>query len=243
MAYQFNINKIHTSSNQSLPNFHLSINLQFDDGEHVAVMGESGCGKSTMMDSIQNQLLAEGIVFRKVFQDENSALVSDLSILDNLTIGAVLGNIGATGTPPKQGWFKRLFHKKSVSTGMSRADAEAEAKYWLTKVGIPERLWQERPSTLSGGQRQRAGIARSLVGGAKLVIMDEPTSGLDKTTKMEVVQSLKSLKDLGVTILLVTHDPDECNAFASRVIRLQAHLNEATNTIESRVVSDTRKDH
>lgn len=214
MAYHFNINKTHKGN----PDFNLSLNITIEDGEHVAIMGESGGGKSTAMNVIQQQLLDENIVFRKVFQDENSALYPHLDVMDNLTIGAVLGN-----------------------TGMSKADAEAEAKQWLAKVGIDERLWDKRPHQLSGGQRQRVGIARSLVGGAKFIIMDEPTSGLDKVTKMEVVETLKTLKTLGVTILLVTHDPEECEAFASRVIRLKPTYNEVSKCIESRIVSDITK--
>jgi putative ABC transport system ATP-binding protein len=103
-----------------------------------------------------------------------------------------------------------------VYAGMSSRERRRRAAEALTRVGLGERL-EHRPSQLSGGQQQRVAIARAIVNTPKLILADEPTGNLDSRTSVEVIALFQELWTTGLTVLLVTHEPDIAE-FASRVI-------------------------
>jgi len=191
------------------------IDLSIKSGEYVAIMGMSGSGKSTLMNIIgcldrpsKGRYLLEGRNLTSLDDDE-------LAYIRNQRIGFVFQqfNLLARLTALENVMLPMIYANIPKTQRRLRA---AEA---LTKVGLADRMLN-RPSQLSGGQQQRVAIARSLVNRPALVLADEPTGALDTQTSYEVMQLLTELNDQGITIILVTHEPDVASQ-TKRIIRIQ----------------------
>jgi putative ABC transport system ATP-binding protein len=188
------------------------VSLTIARGEFIAIMGASGSGKSTLMNIIgcldrpttgsyrldgvemarqSREALADlrnrGLGF--VFQSFN--LLPRTTALENVELPLVYG-----GTPARE--------------------RRRRARQALERVGLGERI-HHHPNQLSGGQQQRVAIARALVGQPKLILADEPTGNLDSASSAEMMTLLRGLGDEGITLVLVTHEPDIA-AYAQRVV-------------------------
>ncbi len=190
------------------------VSLQIDKGEFVAIVGQSGSGKSTMMNvlgcldiptygeycldgnninALNDKQLAR-IRNREIgfiFQGYN--LIQELDALENVTLPLIY-------------------------RGVSVFDREDMAMAALAKVGMDDRA-HHRPSEMSGGQQQRVAIARAIATTPPIIMADEPTGALDSKTGKHVLEILRDLYRGGTTILLITHD-DGIAATAKRVVRL-----------------------
>lgn len=179
------------------------VSLEVRQGEFVAVMGPSGSGKSTFMNMLgcldrptQGEYWLAGKLVSRMSNDE-------LADVRNRLIGFVF-----------QG-FNLLARASALSNvalpmvyaGLSREQREVRARKVLQLVGLGSRM-DHRPAQLSGGQQQRVAIARALVNGPSLLLADEPTGNLDSRTGIEVMAVLQALNEQGLTIILVTHEPD-----------------------------------
>lgn len=188
------------------------IDLSVQAGAFVAVMGASGSGKSTFMNIV-------GLL------DQPTAGRYQLAGTDVQTLsrdarararGRALGfvfqgfNLLPRTSARENVELPMLYQGVNASTRRQRAEAA------LTQVGLAARF-DHTPSQLSGGQQQRVAIARALVNAPQLLLADEPTGNLDSQTSEEVMQLLQTLNDAGLTILLVTHEPDIAS-FAKRVL-------------------------
>ena len=194
--------------------FHVlrDINLHVRRGERIVICGPSGSGKSTMIRCInrleehqQGRIIVEGTELSNdlkkideirrdvgmVFQHFN--LFPHLTVLENCTLAPI--------------WVKK----------MPRKDAEEVAMKYLTRVKIPEQA-KKYPGQLSGGQQQRVAIARSLCMTPKIMLFDEPTSALDPEMVKEVLDTMVSLAEEGMTMLCVTHEMGFARQVADRVI-------------------------
>ena len=188
------------------------VNLQVATGERVVVCGPSGSGKSTMIRCInrleqhqQGRILVDGIelsddiraldAIRRevgmVFQSFN--LFPHLTILQNCTLAPI--------------WVRK----------MPKAQAEEEAMEYLRKVKIPDQA-NKYPGQLSGGQQQRVAIARALCMKPKIMLFDEPTSALDPEMIKEVLDTMVSLAESGMTMICVTHEMGFARTVADRVV-------------------------
>ena len=182
--------------------FHVlkDIDLTVHKGERIVICGPSGSGKSTLIrcinrleDHQKGKIVVEGIELTEnlknielirrevgmVFQHFN--LFPHLTVLENCTLAPI--------------WVRKL----------PRAEAEAIAMKYLTRVRIPEQA-HKYPGQLSGGQQQRVAIARSLCMNPKIMLFDEPTSALDPEMIKEVLDTMVSLAEEGMTMLCVTHE-------------------------------------
>jgi len=198
--------------------FHVlkDINLTVHKGERIVVCGPSGSGKSTMIRCInrleehqRGQIIVDGTELtgdlkhveqiRKevgmVFQHFN--LFPHLTVLDNCTLAPI--------------WVRK----------MPRREAEEVAMTYLEKVKIPEQA-NKYPGQLSGGQQQRVAIARSLCMSPKIMLFDEPTSALDPEMIKEVLDTMISLAETGMTMICVTHEMGFAKTVANRVIFMDA---------------------
>jgi putative ABC transport system ATP-binding protein len=202
------------------------VNLAFDEGEYVAIMGPSGSGKSTFLnllgcldtptagayylgdedvsqlsDAELSEIRSRRIGF--IFQSYN--LVQQLSVVENIEIPLYY-----------QGWSERKSFERAVDI--------AEL------VGLGDRLFH-RPSELSGGQQQRVAIARAMVNDPLIILADEPTGNLDSTTGGEILALLDRLNVEGKTIIMVSHDLGVARR-AARIVRF----------VDGHVVDDSRWD-
>ena len=203
-----------TNMNKWYGTFHVlrDINMTVNKGERIVICGPSGSGKSTLIRCInrleehqQGQIIVDGTELTsdlknidkvrsevgRVFQHFN--LFPHLTILENLTLAPI--------------WVRKVPKK----------EAEETAMYFLQKVKIPEQA-HKYPGQLSGGQQQRVAIARSLCMKPRIMLFDEPTSALDPEMIKEVLDTMISLAEEGMTMLCVTHEMGFAQAVANRVI-------------------------
>ena len=191
------------------------ITLQVEKGEFVAITGPSGCGKSTFMHLI-------GCLDRPTSGDiyignvKVSTLDDDaLASIRNKMIGFVFQSFNL---------LPRLTAEKNVELplyyyGVKRELREQKALEMLDTVGLKNRA-THRPTEISGGERQRIAIARALVNNPSIMLADEPTGNLDTKTSEDIMKVFQQLNDRGVTIIVVTHEPDIVR-YTKRVVRLR----------------------
>ena len=188
------------------------VSLEIQHGEFVAIMGASGSGKSTFMNILgcldrlsSGRYLLEG-------SDVSGHDKKALALIRNEKIGFVFQgfNLLARTTALENTELPTLYAKVDKTERRKRA---TEA---LTMVGLVGRA-QHFPSQMSGGQQQRVAIARALVNRPSILLADEPTGNLDSRTSVEIMEIFQSLNDIGLTIVLVTHEHDIAQ-FAKRVL-------------------------
>jgi len=191
------------------------INLSINEGEFLAIMGTSGSGKSTLMNIIG--CLDRPTSGKYLLEGQNLTTLNDdrLAYIRNQRIGFVFQqfNLLARSTALQNVMLPMIYANVPVQKRRERA---VQA---LTRVGLASRL-SNRPSQLSGGQQQRVAIARALINRPALVLADEPTGALDTKTSQEVMDLLTELNQQGITIIVVTHEPDVA-AQAKRIIHVQ----------------------
>lgn len=190
------------------------INLDISRGELVAIMGASGSGKSTLLNILgildnydSGEYYLDDVLIRNL--SENRA-----AELRNRMIGFVFQS------------FNLISYKNAVENvalplfyqGVPRRRRNALAMEQLERMGLADRA-HHLPGELSGGQKQRVAIARALITKPSIILADEPTGALDSTTSHEVMQLFRELNSEGMTIIIVTHDP-EVGAATNRIVRI-----------------------
>jgi putative ABC transport system ATP-binding protein len=191
------------------------IDLSIQEGEYVAIMGVSGSGKSTLMNIIgcldrptKGRYFLEGRNLTSLDDDE-------LAYIRNQRIGFVFQQFNLL---PRSTALENVM-LPMIYANIPKAERRRYAAQALASVGLADRM-HNRPSQLSGGQQQRVAIARALVNRPALVLADEPTGALDTETSQEVMNLLSDLNDRGITIAIVTHEPDIA-ARTKRIIRVR----------------------
>ncbi|MDP9161919.1 MAG: ABC transporter ATP-binding protein [Acidobacteriota bacterium] len=191
------------------------VTIEIERGDFVAIMGASGSGKSTFMNVLGClDRLTSGAYFLEginVSEHDKKAL----ALIRNLKIGFVFQgfNLLARTTALENTALPTLYTK------IDKAERESRAANALALVGLANRA-HHFPSQMSGGQQQRVAIARALVNRPSILLADEPTGNLDSRTSIEIVEILQDLNDKGLTIILVTHEPDIAE-YARRVLVFQ----------------------
>jgi putative ABC transport system ATP-binding protein len=197
------------------------VSLKVHKGDFIAVLGPSGSGKSTLLNMIgaldrptSGTLLIKGV---------------DVSTLGDNQLADLRRNVGFVYQT-----FNLISRLDAISNvelplsvaGVAKKDRRLKAEVMLKIVGLGDRI-HHKPTELSGGERQRVAIARALVTNPSFIIMDEPTGNLDSKTGLEIMEFVKKLnREHGITLIVVTHDPEIGNA-ARRIIHLRDGLIES----------------
>ena len=191
------------------------INLEFRESEFVAILGHSGCGKTTLLNIIggldqytSGDLIINGKSTRN-FSD------SDWDTYRNHSIGFVFQSYNLI---PHQTVLSNVELALTLS-GVAPAERRARAKEALEKVGLGDQI-NKKPNQMSGGQMQRVAIARALVNDPDILLADEPTGALDSDTSVQIMEILKEISE-DKLIIMVTHNPELATEYASRIIRLR----------------------
>lgn len=194
------------------------VSLSVEQGTSLAIMGTSGSGKSTLMNLLGcldrptgGTYLLDGVDVSRLGRDE-------LADIRNRVIGFVFQNFNLLSRTSAQ----ENVELPLIYAGVGRAERHRRAREALDRVGLGERV-THHPSQLSGGQQQRVAIARALVGNPRLILADEPTGNLDSRTSVEVMAIFQDLVTAGMTVVLVTHEPDIAE-YAERVITVRDGL-------------------
>ena len=191
------------------------ISMQIQKGEFVAIVGQSGSGKSTCMNIIGCLDVPTSGTYRLNGRDVGSMSKNELAEIRNEMLGFIFQQYNLL---PKLTLMENV-ELPLIYAGLSRKEQQARARTALQQVGLGEKL-NNKPSQLSGGQQQRASIARALAGGPAVILADEPTGALDSHTGREVLGILQKLHRQGNTVVLITHD-NSIAVQAERIIRLE----------------------
>mgnify|MGYP001620174374 CR=1 FL=1 len=191
------------------------VSVDIERGEFTAVMGPSGSGKSTFMNvlgCLDRPTSGEYVLAgRRV-----SELIGDeLAEVRNRNIGFVFQTFNLLARTAA----RENVELPLVYAGIAARERRERAMEMLAKVGLADRAGHQ-PAQLSGGQQQRVAIARALVTRPLLILADEPTGALDSRTSLEIMGLLQELNRQGMTVVLVTHEPDVAR-FARRVLRFR----------------------
>lgn len=199
------------------------IDISFRESEFVAILGQSGCGKTTLLNIIggldrysDGDLEINGVSTKK-YKDK------DWDRYRNHSIGFVFQSYNLI---PHQTVLANVELALTIS-GVSKAERRRRATEALTKVGLGDQI-KKKPNQMSGGQVQRVAIARALVNDPDILLADEPTGALDTETSVAVMELLKEVaKDK--LVIMVTHNPDLAEKYATRIVRL----------LDGKIISDS----
>jgi putative ABC transport system ATP-binding protein len=195
-----------------------SVSVDIEAGDFVAIVGASGSGKSTFMNMIG--CLDQPSSGNYFLAGENVANLDQDALADirNRRIGFVFQqfNLLNRTSAIENTALPLLYARAGPLAGLSKQERLDHAKKRLEQVGLGDRL-ENMPNQLSGGQQQRVAIARALVNDPDLILADEPTGALDSKTTTEVMNLFTDLNNQGMTVVVVTHEPDVA-AYAKRVI-------------------------
>ena len=191
------------------------VSVRIAAGEFVAVMGPSGSGKSTFMNLLGCLDSPSAGTYRLDGRDVSHLGPDDLAGVRNRLVGFVFQGFNLLPRTPAV----ENVELPLVYAGVPAQERLRRALARLDEVGLAERAWHH-PSQLSGGQQQRVAIARALVNDPLLILADEPTGALDSRTSVEVMALFQGVNARGITVVLVTHEPDVA-AFARRTLRFR----------------------
>ncbi len=207
------------------------VSLEIRRGEMVAIMGASGSGKSTLMNIIGCLDRPTSGTYELMGQDVSRMTRDALASVRNSRLGFVFQNFNLLA---RTSALENVELPMIYSSTSGKMIAETARKA-LERVGLSERA-HHAPNQLSGGQQQRVAIARALVNEPDLLLADEPTGNLDTATSIDVMNVFQELNRSGMTIVLITHEPDIAR-FAQRVIVLRDGLITEDRPIQSEAAS------
>ncbi|MBR2489143.1 MAG: ABC transporter ATP-binding protein, partial [Clostridia bacterium] len=199
------------------------VDLEFRENEFVSILGQSGCGKTTLLNIIGGlDRYTDGDLFidgksTKTYRD------SDWDNYRNHTIGFIFQSYNLI---PHQSVLSNVELALTLS-GVSKAERRKRATEVLCRVGLGDQL-NKKPNQMSGGQMQRVAIARALVNNPDILLADEPTGALDSETSVQIMELLKEIAE-DKLVIMVTHNPDLAKEYSTRIIKL----------LDGRVIDDT----
>jgi putative ABC transport system ATP-binding protein len=208
-----NLSKTYKKDNMPIPALR-DISLEVKQGEFVSIVGRSGSGKSTLLNLIGGlDTATSGKIFFKE-TDLTQMKRSELAQHRRFSVGMVFQSFNLIP-------YRTALENVALALtfgGISRNKRKSIAEKLLSQVGLEHRL-QHKPSELSGGEAQRVAIARALANNPVMLLADEPTGNLDSLTAEEIIGLIQNLnQDHGLTVLMVTHEPEIAESVSHKVI-------------------------
>lgn len=197
------------------------INLSIAAGEYVSLMGPSGSGKSTLLNMLGLLDRPTTGVYRLENRDTQNLDELERARLRRERIGFVFQSFHLL---PRLSAFDNVALPLMLA-GISAGERQSKVQQALAAVGLMDRA-QHRPNQLSGGQRQRVAIARATVMHPALLLADEPTGNLDSRSGAEVIELLETLNASGITLIVVTHDPNMGSRARRRIVLRDGRVTE-----------------
>lgn len=191
------------------------VSFDIQKGEFVCVMGPSGSGKSTMMNILGCLDVPTSGVYELDGVNVKNQNKAELADIRNQKLGFVFQGFNLL---PRVDAVENV-ELPLLYRGIKSSERRKAAVNALERVGLGQRL-HHRPSQMSGGQQQRVAIARAIVGKAPIILADEPTGNLDTKTTVEIMNIFTDLHKQGITVILVTHEP-EIATWSERVLRFR----------------------
>ena len=191
------------------------ITMKIEKGEFVAIVGQSGSGKSTCMNIIGCLDVPTYGTYRLNGRDVGKMNRNELAAVRNEMLGFIFQQYNLL---PRLNLMENV-EVPLVYAGISRTERHVRAREVLEQVGLGDKL-KNRPNQLSGGQQQRCAIARAIAVNPSLILADEPTGNLDQRTGREILNIFDELHQAGNTIVLITHDP-KVALCGQRMIRIE----------------------
>jgi putative ABC transport system ATP-binding protein len=192
-----------------------SVSIDINKNEYVAIMGQSGSGKTTMMNILGCLDTPTSGTYILNGKDVSSLNDNSLAEIRNKEIGFVFQTFNLL---PRLSSLENVM-LPLVYAGISKQERIEKAEAVMLKVGLKDRM-KHKPNELSGGQRQRVAVARALVNNPSIILADEPTGNLDSKVSVEIMGLFEQIHELGNTIILVTHEEDIAR-YAHRIIKLK----------------------
>ena len=192
------------------------VDLAIEEGAFVAIIGSSGCGKTTLLKMV-NAL---------VMPDEGEVLVHGqaTSSVDPIELRRTVGYaIQGSVLFPHLSVEQNIAYVPTLLNKRDRRRTEAAVEKWMDIIGLPRDIMDRYPAELSGGQVQRVGIARALAASPDILLADEPFSAVDAITRSSLQDEIKRIhRQTGITVLFVTHDIDEALDLGDKVLVMEA---------------------
>ena len=196
-----------------------NVTLEIEPGEYLSIMGPSGSGKSTLLNIIGLLDTPDGGSYRLLGEDTATMSDDKLARTRREVIGFVFQFFHLV---PRLTALENVELPLTLA-GWRRRKRREVAERALHRVELADRM-EHRPNQLSGGQLQRVAIARSIVMSPRLVLADEPTGNLDSRSSMEIIRLLESLNEDGLTLIVVTHDPELGSRARRRLTMLDGRI-------------------
>ena len=231
-----NITKTYISGDEKVEALK-GIDLKFRESEFVSILGQSGCGKTTLLNIIggldrytTGDLVINGKSTKK-FKDR------DWDAYRNYKVGFIFQNYNLIG---HQTILSNVELALTIG-GISKKERKQRAIKALEQVGLKDKI-HKKPNQLSGGQMQRVAIARALVNDPDIILADEPTGALDTKTSVQIMDILKEISKEKL-IIMVTHNPELAEKYSSRIIRiLDGLITEDSNPISDNEIEEEKVD-
>lgn len=212
---------LHNQGSVEIPVFS-GLSLSVRSGECLALHGASGSGKSTLLRSLYGNYKPGGghieVLHRGSMVDIVGAPARTVLQVRRETVGYVSQFLSAIPRVPAQD----IVAEPLVEQGESRETARERAGEMLSRLRIPERLWDVAPRTFSGGEQQRVNIARGFIRSYPVLLLDEPTASLDAANRTTVVELIREARDAGAAVVGIFHDDEVREAVADHVFDMQS---------------------
>ena len=213
------------------------IDIEFRESEFVSILGQSGCGKTTLLNIIgglDRYTSGDLIINEKSTKDFKDR---DWDAYRNYKVGFVFQSYNLIG---HQSVLANVELALTIS-GVSKKERKARAIKALEEVGLKDQI-NKKPNQLSGGQMQRVAIARALVNNPDIILADEPTGALDTKTSVQVMEILKEISK-NKLIIMVTHNPELAEKYSSRIIKiLDGKITDDSNAIKKEEIKEDKKE-